>query len=284
FTRDLARRLRISDEDDWLCAPALAALLPGLVVDVLDRPVARFAAGRGHRAFGARPSPLPQLDHWLRLDRRITSAVAGTRLAAGWRQHWSDVVLPRFVTDAERGDGTTWERLVSLSPLPDDVEVRASTRSLLTLAAAGRRSEVEALAAELESLGDDAPTELVADWPVAVWSSVDLPAEDRRLAEHETRLALRVVRVTDATDGRVVGLGCRSGGVDLAENKLELTIDADGRPVVVEPRVDRAADRWADTRFQSAAEGAARFTVPPGTREIRVEARIGALVRSAYAV
>ncbi|HEX4685247.1 MAG TPA: hypothetical protein VH228_00595, partial [Nocardioides sp.] len=282
FTLDLARRLELSEADDWLCAPALAAELPGLAVDVLDRPVARFAAGRGHRAFGARPSPLPQLEHWLDLDRRIRADLAGTGLAVGWRQHWYDVVLPRFVSDAERADATTWERLVALSPVPEHVDVRASSRSLLTLAAGGRRAEVEALAAELESLGDDAPTELVGDWPVAVWSSVDLPADDRRLAEHETRLALRLVRVQDRAEGRVVDLWARIGGVDLAENALKVSAEADDRAVSVEPRVDRAADRWADTRFQSAAEGAVRMTVPPGTRHLRVEAQVGALVRSAY--
>ena len=108
FTRDLARRLQLDAGDDWLCSPALAGLLPGLVVDVLDRPVARFAWGRGHRAFGARPSPLPELDAWLTLHDDVTAASVGTPFAAGWLRHWYDVLLPRFVADAERGDEATW--------------------------------------------------------------------------------------------------------------------------------------------------------------------------------
>ena len=68
----------------------------------------------------------------------------------------------------------------------------------------------------------------------------------------------RVLRARDSDDQRVVDLWARLGGVDLAEHPLELAVDADGIPVPVEPRVDRAADRWAGTRFQSAAEGAAR--------------------------
>src|SRR5215212_5170543 len=55
MTRDLARRLVLTEEDDWRCSPTLASLLPGLRVDVLDRSVARLAHDRGHRAFGARP-------------------------------------------------------------------------------------------------------------------------------------------------------------------------------------------------------------------------------------
>ncbi len=283
FTRDLARRLELSDEDDWLCAPTLAAVLPELAVDVLDRSVVTFAPDRGHRAFGARPSPLPELDRWLDLDSRVAAVVTSTPLAAGWRQHWYDVILPRFLIDAERADDDTWRRLVELSEPSEDVDLRASARSLLSLAAAGRRHEVEALAAELESLGDDVPTELVDERPVAVWRSVDLPAADRALAESETRLRIRVVRVTDGVEGRLVDMWARVGGVDLAEHPLELAAEADGTPVVVEHRPDRAADRWAGTRFQSAAEGAARVTVPAGTRELRVEARVGGLVRSAHA-
>ena len=120
FTRELAERLELSAHDDWRCSPTLAALLPGLAVDVLDRPVVRLAHDRGHRAFGARPSPLPELDHWLDLGRRMTTAVAGTPLAAGWRRHWHDVLLPRFLTDAERADDETWAHLVRLSELPGD--------------------------------------------------------------------------------------------------------------------------------------------------------------------
>jgi CDP-glycerol glycerophosphotransferase (TagB/SpsB family) len=283
FTRDLARRLHLTSDDDWLCSPALAAVLSGLVVDVIDAPVARYAWDRGHRAFGARPSPLPELDRWLELDRQVTAALAAGRLTTGWRQHWYDVVLPRFVADAERADDETWDRLVALCPVPGDIDVLASSRGLLTLAAAGRRRDVEALSAELESLGDDVPTELLDDHPAAVWRSVDLPVDDRWLSSRETRLVLRVVRAAGKPDGRVVDLWARIGGVDLAEHPIELTVDTGDGPALVEARVDRAADRWARARFQSSAEGAARVTLPAGTRRVRVEARVGGLLREAIA-
>ncbi len=282
FTRELAGRLELSRHDDWLCSPTLARLLPGLDVDVVDRPVARYAWERGRRAYGARPSPLPELDDWLRLSRAVTDAVGSW--SAGWQRHWYDVLLPRFVVDAERADEATWARLVGLSSRPGDVDVRASSRSLLALAAADRRADVEALAAELETLGDDVPTELADGHPVAVWRSVDLPAADRRLSMGETRLAVRVVRATEAAEGRVVDLWVRVGGVDLATHPVELAVAADGVPVTVEGRVDRTAERWAGRRFQSAAEGAARLTVPLGSVELRISARVGDLERSAYAV
>jgi len=282
FTRDLARRLRLESTDDWLCSSALAGLLPGSVVDVLDRPVARYAWGRGHRAFGARPSPLPELDAWLGRHDDVTAALVGTPLAVGWLRHWYDVVLPRFVVDAERADEATWGRLVGLSAVPKELDLRASSRSLLGLAADGRRSEVQALAAELESLGDDVRTELTADGPVAVWGSVDLPEEARRLGGGETAIAVHLVRVTEGDAGRTVDLWVRIRGVDLAEHPIGLTVEADGAGVPVEQGVDRAADRWAAARFQSAAEGAARVTVPAGTRQLRVAARVGPVARTAY--
>ncbi|HEY3528656.1 MAG TPA: CDP-glycerol glycerophosphotransferase family protein [Nocardioides sp.] len=284
LTRNLARRLELGSHDDWLCSPALARLLPGLTVDVLDRPVARYAWGRGHRAFGARPDPLPELDAWLRISDDVCAAVEGTPLEDGWRRHWYDVLLPRFVADAERADDATWRRLVELSPVPDGVGLRVSSRSLLSLAAAGRRTEVQALAAELDSLGDDVPTELTSEGPVAVWGSVHLSAEDRRLGDEETRMRVLVVRVAETDAGRDVDLWVRIAGVDLAAHPLELTVDADGTEVSVHRRPDRNADRWAGTRFQSAAEGAARVTVPAGTRRLRVVARVHGLVRSACVV
>jgi CDP-glycerol glycerophosphotransferase (TagB/SpsB family) len=282
FTRELAQRLELAEPDDWLCSPTLARLLPGLAVDVLDRPVARYAWGRGHRAFGARPSPLPELDHWLRLSRGVTGAVGPW--SDGWQRHWYDVVLPRFLVDAERADTATWARLVGLSSMPGDVDVRASSRSLLSLAAADRRAEVEALATELESLGEAVPTELLDGAPVAVWSAVELPPADRRLAGSETRLMVRVVRAAEATDHRVVDLWARVGGIDLARHPLELTVEAEGVEVAVEHLVDRTADRWAGTRFQSAAEGAVRVIVALGTPELTVTARVGELERTTTAV
>ena len=85
FTRDLARRLQLDAGDDWLCSPALAGLLPGLVVDVLDRPVARYAWGRGHRAFGARPEPAAGAGRVADPARRGDAPRwSGQPLAAGW--------------------------------------------------------------------------------------------------------------------------------------------------------------------------------------------------------
>jgi CDP-glycerol glycerophosphotransferase (TagB/SpsB family) len=281
FTRELAGRLAVAEGDDWRCSPSLAALLPGLATVVLGRSVARFAHDRGRRAFGARPSPLPELDHWLDLDRRVRAVLDGTPLADGWRRHWYDVLVPRFVADAERADDATWSRLVALSDLPEGVDVRASSRSLLALAAADRRADVEALSAELESLDEDVPTELTDGRPLAVWHSVDLPPEQRRLGESETRLAVRVVRAAQVGHGRVLDLWTRVGGVDLARHPLEISVEADGTATAVEPRADPTANRWGATRFQSAAEGAVRVTVPPGTLELRVVARVGALERTA---
>jgi CDP-glycerol glycerophosphotransferase (TagB/SpsB family) len=283
LTRDLARRLDLGPADDWLCSPALARLLTAATVDVVARPVVRYAHGRGHRAFGARPSPLPELGHWLRLHEDVTAALAGTPLADGWLRHWYDVVLPRFVADAERADVSTWQRLVELSDAPASLDLRASSRSLLALAAAGRRSDVEALSAELESLGDDVPTEPTDEGPVAVWCSVELPPGVRRLGAGETDLDVRVVRVTEVAEGRAIDLWTRFGGVDAADYAPTLAVEADGRPAPLVPRPDPTAERWAGARFQSAAEGAVRVVVPPGTRRLRIEARAGALVRSAYA-
>ena len=83
FTRDVARTLRLVETDDWLCSPTLAHLLPAATVDVLDRPVVRWAHGRGHRAYGARPSPLPLLEDAL-LRRDLVDRVRG-RVGPGRR-------------------------------------------------------------------------------------------------------------------------------------------------------------------------------------------------------
>src|SRR4051794_22592481 len=159
FTRDLARTLRLTEVDDWLCSPTLAHLLPTVRLEVVGRPVARFAHDRGSRAYGARPSPLPLLDRWLTLRDLVSAALTGSPFADGWTRHWYDVLAPRFVADAERADDATWQRLVELSSVPDGLDLRASSRALLTLAAQGRRSDVESLAAELDLLDDDVPTE-----------------------------------------------------------------------------------------------------------------------------
>ena len=282
FTRALARSLRLVETDDWLCSPTLAHLLPSAAVDVLARPVARWAPDRGHRAYGARPSPLPQLEAALLRRDLVTAAVAGSVLADGWLRHWYDVLLPLFVADAERADEATWLRLVELVHAPPAVEMRAASRSLLWLTGQGRRGDVEALAAELASLGDDVPTELTADGqPLARWRSVDLPAEVRRLADAETRLRVRVVRTETVPEGRRVDLFVRVEGVDLAECSLHVTAEAGRDPLDVVLGHDLTANRWAAARFQSAAEGAVSVTVPEATARLTVAVRVGAVERSA---
>ena len=282
FTHDFARALRLVEADDWLCSPTLAHLLPAATVDVLERPVARWAPDRGRRAYGARPSPLPLLEDTLLRRDLVAAAVAGSVLADGWLRHWYDVLLPRFIADAERADEATWLRLVELVHAPRDVEVRAASRSLVWLTRQGRRDDVEALAAELASLGDDLPTELTEDGqPLARWRSVDLPADVRRLADVETRLRTRVVRTHSVPEGRRVDLFVRVEGVDLAEHTLHVTAGAGGHPLDVVRGHDLTANRWAAARFQSAAEGAVSVTVPEATARFTVAVRVGAVERSA---
>jgi CDP-glycerol glycerophosphotransferase (TagB/SpsB family) len=283
FTRHLARRLILTDDDDWLCSPSLAALVPGLTLDVVDRPVARFAWDRGRRAYGARPSPLPELGHWLGLQRKVIATVGDdAAFDDGWLRHWYDVLLPRFVTDAERADPEMWRRLVALSAVPAEVDLRAASRSLLTLAAADRRTEVEALAAELDSLGPDVPTELTGDGLAARWSSVELPARLRLLAESETRLRVRVVRAITTDDGaRAVDLWARIEGVDLAEHPPSVTVLFDGAALPSQSSVDPEAERWAGARFGSAAPGAVRAVAPAQAGRLRVSMDAGGVHREA---
>lgn len=281
FTRGIARRLRLVETDDWLCSPTLAHLLPAATLDVLDRPVARWAPDRGHRAYGARPSPLPLLEDALLGRDLVAAAVAGSVLADGWLRHWYDVLLPLFVADAERADEATWLRLVELVHAPRDVELRAASRSLLWLTGQGRRDDVEALAAELTSLGDDVPTELTEDGvPLARWDSVDLPADVRRLADVETRLRTRVVRNASVPEGRRVDLFVRVEGVDLAEHPLHVAAEAGGHALEVARGRDLTANRWAAARFQSAAEGAVSVTVPQRLARLTLTARVGAVERT----
>ncbi len=211
----------------------------------------------------------------------VTAAVTGSVLERGWLQHWYDVLLPRFVADAERADDTTWLRLVELVHPARELALRASSRSLLHLAAEGRRDEVQALAAELDGLGEDLPTDVADDgWPVARWGSVELPAELRRLADAETRLRVRVVRAVSAVGGRRVDLFVRVDGVDLAEHPLHVSAEADGVVLEVVRARDLTANRWAGARFQSAAEGAVQVTAPDGVSRFAVRARVGAIDRS----
>ncbi|MGC4112787.1 MAG: glycosyltransferase family A protein [Nocardioides sp.] len=285
FTRHLARRLaregRLENGSDWLCSTALAALLPGLTLDVVDRPVARLAWERGRRAYGARPSPLPELGHWLDLHRAVIATVGDeAAFADGWLRHWYDVLLPRFVADAERADEETWRRLVALSAVPPGILLRASSRSLLSLAAASRRGEVEALSSELDELGDDVRTEITDKGPAALWSSVDLPVGERLLADSETGLRTRVVRDAVGADGtRTVDLWTRVEGVDLAEHHPVVSVAFDGSALPVTPVVDHTAERWAGARFQSAASGAVSVVVPADAGRLQVAMEVAGLRR-----
>jgi CDP-glycerol glycerophosphotransferase (TagB/SpsB family) len=280
FSRAFARLLRLGETDTWLCSPTLAHLLPEATLDVLDRPVAQWSHGRGHRPFGARPSPLPDLERWLLLRDLAAGAAAGSELADGCRQHWFDVVLPRFLTDAERADQATWIRLVELVHAPPGVELRASSRSLLWLAAQGRRGEVEALAAELEVLGDDVRTELTDLGLVARWRSVSVPDEICVLSPAETRLLTQVVRLVPGPP-QALDLFARIEGLDLRRHGAEATAEADGRVLKVVIGADPAANRWAGSRFQSAADGALRVEVPDGVEHVRLRLRAGVVERFA---
>ncbi|MDX6359173.1 MAG: CDP-glycerol glycerophosphotransferase, partial [Nocardioidaceae bacterium] len=279
FRRDFARLLRLGPTDSWLCSPTLAHLLPGATIDVVERPVARWSHGRGHRPFGARPSPLPELEEWLLLRDLVAGAAAGSALNDGCRRHWYDVLLPRFLVDAERADEPTWIRLVELVHAPPELELRASSRSLLWLASQGRRHEVEALAAELDELGDDLPTELTDRGLVARWRSVSVPDEVCVLSPAETRLRTRVVRLVPGPP-RLLELNAWIEGLDLTRHGLEATAEAGGTVLTVVVGADPTANRWADARFQSAADGALRVELPAGVKRFRLRLRAGVVERA----
>ena len=95
----------------------------------------------------------------------------------------------------------------------------------------------------------------------------------------ETRIAARVVRVAEVSDGRVVDLWVRVGGVDLAEHPIAITVEADGVVAPVEPGVDRTADRWAGRavpvrgRRSGAGDGARPHAAGSGSTPGRRRAR-----------
>jgi CDP-glycerol glycerophosphotransferase (TagB/SpsB family) len=267
-----AAGLRFGADDGWLTAPTWArALALGPRVDVVAAPVVRHAHDHGHRPFGASPSPLPELPAWLRRSRLIEDAVAGTPLARGWLLHVLDVALPRFLLDAERADASRWRELVELTASyrgrTEEVlrAARAESRALTWLTVQDRRAELESLAAEIAGLGEDLPTRRVGDHLVADWSSLgeDLPDEVTRLTEHETPLLATVQRTFVDGPELVVDLFARVRHLDLAAG--DLTISAhltDGTPLPVVGRPDAVANRWAQTRFQSAGEGSVRVRLP----------------------
>ena len=292
--REFWRRagLAFGPHDDWLLSPAWAAALrAGARVDVLPVPVVRHAHEHGHRPFGARPSPLPALREWVEAVERIESLLGGTLLADGWRRHVLDVALPRFVADAERAEDVEWMALRELAerwsppaqePTPG---VRAQSRALLWLAAADRRAGTEALAAEIEALDGDQRTELVGDTLLARWHSApdDLPDHVRIVDPAESTLVAAVQRALRRPDAVAVDVFVRVQGLDLATEDLLITARLpDGSELRVEPRADPTIERWAQTRFQSAAAGSVRVIAPVAASAgaIRITVRAGRLERT----
>ena len=144
----------------------------------------------------------------------------------------------------------------------------------------GRRDDVEALAAELESLGDDVPTELVDDerrWPAGARSTC--PPTYAALAEtRDTAAGPGGAGRRTGAEGRRVDLWARIEGVDLAEQPLERARPRPtAPPLEVEPRPRTARPTAGPgARFQSAAEGAVAGDGPGAARaSSRVEARVG---------
>ena len=274
-----ARALRLGPEDDWLCSVSLARLLAGEhPTPLVDHEVSRWAHERGQRAFGAQPSPLPDLRHWVDLHRRVLEATAGTPYAARWRTAWADAVLPRFLADAERADDRTWLDLVALARDEDvdDPALHARSRALLWLAAQDRRPDLEALSAETTGDEDAVPTALAGDHPVAVWRSVSLPESVARLGETEDRLHVRVLRRHASSADLLV----RVGGVDLFEHPWQLTATTSTGPcaVTTTPEDLAAAQRWAGTRLQGA--GSASVSLPGRASEVEVTVTVGPLSRT----
>ena len=247
-------------------------------VDVVDRVVCTHAPDHGRRPFGAMPSPLPELAAWVRRRRLLGESPA--RLLSD-----ADVGLPRFLVDAERATAEEWEQLAALARdflepgLPPWTGPRGA--SLVWLAAEGRRPDVEALAAELDDLGEDLRAHPDGEQLLVDWRSADVPDDVRRIPMAETALVADVRRVQSQEAGIVADLFLRVPHLDLATVDHAIGAELpDGTPVEVTPHADTTANRWAADRFASAAEGACRITLPaPG--DVRIRLAAGALVREA---
>ncbi len=270
---------RFDESDTWLESPTVAAVLRNASrIDVVDRIVCAHAPDHGRRPFGAMPSPLPDLAAWVRRRRLLGESQA--RLLSD-----ADVGLPRFLVDAERATAQEWEQLVALARQVLDPGLPPSTgprgASLVWLAAAGRRADVETLAAELDELGDDLRAHPDGEDLVADWRSVDVPGDIRRIPPAETALVADVRRVRSQETGIAADLFLRVPHLDLATADHEIgAVLPDGTPVEVTPHPDTTANRWAADRFASAAEGACRLALPaPG--EVIVRLSSGPLVREA---
>ena len=270
---------RFEESDTWLESPAVAGALRGAErVDVVDRVVCTHAPDHGRRPFGAMPSPLPELAAWVRRRRLLGESPA--RLLSD-----ADVGLPRFLVDAERATAEEWEQLAALARdflepgLPPWTGPRGA--SLVWLAAEGRRPDVEALAAELDDLGEDLRAHPDGEQLLVDWRSADVPDDVRRIPMAETALVADVRRVQSQEAGIVADLFLRVPHLDLATVDHAIGAELlDGTPVEVTPHADITANRWAADRFASAAEGACRITLPaPG--DVRIRLAAGALVREA---
>lgn len=264
---------RLTADDAWLCSPSLARLLEpkGSWVWV-PRPVVRWAHDRGRRPYGAMPSPLPELDRWERLVAPLSDRASV----------WPEILLSRFVVDAERASAEQWARLVVLAREAEalDSPRRVAARTLLWLTARDRRTDVEALAAEVAGYGDDVPTRVVDGEVLADWRSVAVPEAVARLADHETDLCCEVQRVRREGAGLAVDSFLTIDGVDLAGTQpvIEAWVD-DETPVVVDRRTDATANRVLWARFQSAAEGACTVHVPAGSDQVYVRMTVSGLTR-----
>ncbi|WP_372728218.1 CDP-glycerol glycerophosphotransferase family protein [Nocardioides sp.] len=276
--------LRLDGEQDWLLSPGLARFLAGVErVDVLDRPTYLWSPDHGTRAFGATPNPLPALADWTARTRRITEVLTGTPLGDGWQHHLAGEELPRFLVEVERATDEQWSELTSLARAYDDrpelvAGLDVTARSLLRLAALGRRVDLVDLVAELVGLGDDLPTRVESGEVFVQWRSVGLVAADRLLTGAETPLRAHVARVRRDADPWQVDLFVAVEHVDLAPETDVAVHDQDGSRLEVAPLPPAEATRWAARRFQCAV--AVRVDVPAAVTALRVDVSLGALHRT----
>lgn len=270
----------LSEHDDWLSSPSIAGLVAEHGVPLaLPETSVTWYPDHGTRAYGATPSPLPGLERRVEQWARVEGSLSGDAgLVRAWRRTVAGFELPRLLADVERADDTQWAELRALAAqvAADPGESRvpgAAARALIDLAAAGRRADLETVAAELLGLGDDLRTERRGADALAVWPVAGLRDEVRRLDEVETALTVRVARAGT----RCADLWLGVHGVDLADPETTVEIrDARGRAVAVTMLDPGEATRWWDRRFQAAA--AVRVE---GAAELRVRVRVGELTRTA---
>jgi len=283
---------RPTQGDDWLCSTPAARLVAGATHARIWQPVYRYAHDHGERAFGATPSPLPELATLPEREAAIEAATAGTTAAGEWHRHVATVTLPRLLADAERATDREWMTLVRLARRTGSQADRVTSRALVHLAAEDRRADVEALAEELYVLSATGGGPGIKNWRTRVegehvlldTSSVRLPDRVRRLRDDETPLVVQVRRrrpvdPTDRSGPFVAELFCRVEHVDLAHPPPRFeAYAADGSPLETTSVPDRTAERWARARFASAAAGSVHVVLP-AAGEIRLVLHVGALTR-----